>query len=55
MQRKKWMKIKAGFLPCEKTEFPLYYKDVKAWKDALCFLDGITNSTEHEKQGFPKY
>lgn len=56
MQIKKWTKIKAGFLPCEKTEeFPLYYEVIKIWRDALYFLAVVTNSTKHEKQGFPKY
>lgn len=52
MQRKKWTKIKAVFLPCEKTEeFPLYSKDAKIY----FFLDYVTNSTEYEKHDFPKY
>lgn len=55
MQKNKWTKIKAGLLPREKTEFPLSYKVINIWRDALYFLAGATNSSKHGNQGFPRY
>lgn len=37
------------------VQFPPYCEVIKIWKDALYFLAGVTNSTKHEQQGFPKY